>query len=86
MNAGKCHSVNLMGVGFNSYTSQLLIPILRLMFLNHKFCQFNPDLQVISQSTILTIEDTGVPNYLIEVVGKYTSTVFSPLLDQWNAS
>jgi hypothetical protein len=41
-----------------------------MVFLNHTFGQFNPDLQVISQYTILTIEDTGVPNSLNETVEK----------------
>jgi hypothetical protein len=50
-----------------------------MVLLNLKICQFNPDLQVISQSTIHTIGDTGVPYILIEVAKEYILVVIFPL-------
>jgi hypothetical protein len=51
-----------------------------MVFLNQKFYQFNPELQVISQSTILTTEDTGIKYYLILVVKEYLLLVIFPLI------
>jgi hypothetical protein len=48
-----------------------------MVFLNHDFCQFNPELQVIFQYTVHRIEDIGIPNCLAkEVVGFFVLLIF----------
>jgi hypothetical protein len=50
-----------------------------MVLLKLKIFQFNPDLQVISQSTSLTIGDTGVGYILIKMWKEDTSVVIFPL-------
>jgi hypothetical protein len=49
----------------------------RVVFLNQKFCQYNPELQMIFQSISHRVEDNGIPNCLNKEVEKYYGSVFS---------
>jgi hypothetical protein len=68
----------LKAMGFSLKTSWAFIPILLMVFLNQKFCQFNHKLQVNSEFALPTIEDTEVPYYSMKAVKEYLLVVIFP--------